>query len=1502
MTTSVNPSRIFASPGITYTGGVVSREELDQKMASLQSRLSSDVALLRTLSTQTAQSTASNTSYITQVYQTQALGSRLDRIQDVDLINPAITDGTMANTVLSNVSGTFLSLSGGGLTLTDGAQIGGNLTVYGTLTPGVVSATSSIAAPYFTATSTTATSTIAGSFAVGTSTPSGSSLFTIGTSSTLFYVDKITGRVGIGTSNPSVAFNVQPASGSGDLYALLGRNNYDATARTLVMAQNDAGKNISLQAHGSSYVGSFAGVSFANTVALLTGTGPSAMLIGENSLSSPIYLGHQSAIIPAITILQGSATQLGSVGIGTTTPGATFSIAGNAGQTKPIFLLSSSTSAFATSTVASIDSNGNALFGFRGGKVGIGTTDPQAQLHVTSAASTDATIIIDSTSVNVDSYLSLREAGVEKWKVRNQGDNNDALKIGNPDNTHFLVLKDGKFGFNVTVPSYLVDIQIPSNSTAVTSDSSALNIANAATSTTSSINKTGLQISSTGTWSGTSASNIGLYVSSVTGGTNNYDAIFNGGGNVGIGTTTPWGLLSVNPNALGGTIPSFVIGSSTATRFIVDGAGNVGIGTTTPFGLLSVEQGTETSSFWIGNTGSTTPSLVVSGVNGNGNVGIGTSSPGQTLSVVSPNYDIARFTKTNVNSSAVYMYGDTQGGGLFSGSTASGSGIYLNNITKYTALYTNDAEKMRIVSSGNLGIGSSTPSNLLSVQGGGYIGNNLFVGGTITSTSSSASTFPYASTTAISSTGSAYFATSGTGLVGIGTTTPWGLLSVNPNALGAGVPEFVIGSTTATHFIVDGAGNVGIGTTTLASTLTIHDTTLAGSGSLTGSALSVAQTWNTSGTATAFKVNVTDTASANASSMADFQRNGVSQFRVSYQNSTVRLALSNASFIDASTVVNGGMRVIGNQLLQLGSLTTTASIGNLVEINNTSSTVGPTSGTVSQAGIVSTFGPTSGTSVFNLLNLTPTINQTGGANGITRGIYLDPTITAATDYRSIEVTKGNVLFNTTSGSVGIGTSTPNWLLQQAGTRPFHVLSDTSAGTNAKHWFTSSQGGNFYMGTSSDAYATTTYMTILNGGYVGVGTTSPTEQLSVAGRLYVGGVGTSTVENNLYVKGTLRSTVSYVGDLVFANNFRFVESPSVTQALVLNNQNDVSLLSIDENGNVGIGTTSPAYKLHVMGDIAATSFVNISTRSSKKDILYVGDEDKRTMVDRLRNIRVAEYRYNTEGESAPLRLGLIAEEAPVDVLSASGKGVDVYKLATFILVGVQAQQKRLDDLELRVAKLESAPSGGTSLMSLLNSIGAIIESGIAHFKNMIADAFTVGSKEKPAGITLYNRSGQPYCLTIGDSGEPLSTLGVCTPSISASSNEASVTEAVGSSGGDTTAPIITIIGNNPAEIVVGASYGDLGATVTDNVSTNLGYRTFVNDTLVTGVSLDTGTTTMYRIDYVATDGAGNTATTTRTVHISAPASTDTSLPAGEESTTTESSTSTTPAVDSVTPLE
>ncbi|MCW9054563.1 MAG: hypothetical protein OQJ98_01105 [Candidatus Pacebacteria bacterium] len=95
------------------------------------------------------------------------------------------------------------------------------------------------------------------------------------------------------------------------------------------------------------------------------------------------------------------------------------------------------------------------------------------------------------------------------------------------------------------------------------------------------------------------------------------------------------------------------IGSNTVTLgndSIVTTAlkGNVGIGTTTPWGKLSIEMDTTDPSFVVSNQGSSTPALYVSGVNQDGVVGIGTTGgTGRRLDVFDAGNPQLRLSQTS---------------------------------------------------------------------------------------------------------------------------------------------------------------------------------------------------------------------------------------------------------------------------------------------------------------------------------------------------------------------------------------------------------------------------------------------------------------------------------------------------------------------------------------------------------------------------------------------------------------------------------------------------------------------------------------------------------------------------------------------------------------------------------------------------------------------------------------------------------------------------------------
>jgi len=90
-----------------------------------------------------------------------------------------------------------------------------------------------------------------------------------------------------------------------------------------------------------------------------------------------------------------------------------------------------------------------------------------------------------------------------------------------------------------------------------------------------------------------------------------------------------------------------------------------------------------------------------------------------------------------------------------------------------------------------------------------------------------------------------------------------------------------------------------------------------------------------------------------------------------------------------------------------------------------------TSADITHSSFGSIFSPTSGNKVFSLIGIVPTINQTGGANGITRGLYVNPTLTSAADWRSIEWSNNSgwglygagTANNYFGGSLGIGSTT-----------------------------------------------------------------------------------------------------------------------------------------------------------------------------------------------------------------------------------------------------------------------------------------------------------------------------------------------------------------------------------------------------------------------------------------------------------------------------------------------
>lgn len=95
---------------------------------------------------------------------------------------------------------------------------------------------------------------------------------------------------------------------------------------------------------------------------------------------------------------------------------------------------------------------------------------------------------------------------------------------------------------------------------------------------------------------------------------------------------------------------------------------------------------------------------------------------------------------------------------------------------------------------------------------------------------------------------------------------------------------------------------------------------------------------------------------------------------------------------------------------------------------------GFTSGTLNNITTPFTYTNTSGAVSYNLLSISPGINNTGTYVGTIRGIYYNPSLTSlvGTTHIALETVTGDVLLTTTSGQVGIGSVYGGWRLNVDG--------------------------------------------------------------------------------------------------------------------------------------------------------------------------------------------------------------------------------------------------------------------------------------------------------------------------------------------------------------------------------------------------------------------------------------------------------------------------------------
>lgn len=129
------------------------------------------------------------------------------------------------------------------------------------------------------------------------------------------------------------------------------------------------------------------------------------------------------------------------------------------------------------------------------------------------------------------------------------------------------------------------------------------------------------------------------------------------------------------------------------------------------------------------------------------------------------------------------------------------------------------------------------------------------------------------------------------------------------------------------------------------------------------------------------------------------------------------------------------------------------------------------------------------------------------------------------------------------------------------------------------------------------------------------------------------------------------------------------------------------MRLTKEGKVGIGTSNPAYKLHVNGEIGANAYNCISDIRLKKEIkpLVINN-------DLVMKIHPVTYILK-EDPQEQIRIGLIAQEleAIFPSLVKTGengyKSVEYDKISLLLLSVVKQQQNQIEQIKQQLKKLE-----------------------------------------------------------------------------------------------------------------------------------------------------------------------------------------------------------------------
>lgn len=309
-------------------------------------------------------------------------------------------------------------------------------------------------------------------------------------------------------------------------------------------------------------------------------------------------------------------------------------------------------------------------------------------------------------------------------------------------------------------------------------------------------------------------------------------------------------------------------------------------------------------------------------------------------------------------------------------------------------------------------------------------------------------------------------------------------------------------------------------------------------------------------------------------------------------------------------------------------------------------------------------------------------------------------------------------FFSSAQTVGVGSTafTPQSMLHvynAAGGNLLQLSNSTAASTGFQ--INMNAGVNFSLINRQNGYMSfytnnTEYMRLINTGYLGIGNTAPYYLV------HIRQTGSTPITLlNIHVSGT---TTNQAGIIRFTNTtnndatdnyssyiagIRTNSPSSGAQALAFGTSASTAVpverMRIDPNGNVGIGTTTPSYKLHVIGRIKTDGINETSDRRLKKNV-----EPLSGSLNLIQQLQGVTYEWKDPERESGTQLGLIAQDVEevipyiVNTDNEGYKSLQYSVIVALLIEGVKDQQSEIEELKYQMSEMQKQIDALKTLVS------------------------------------------------------------------------------------------------------------------------------------------------------------------------------------------------------------